>query len=191
MPHANDTKSLKIDYLPAYFSAARGEITSRSQAQLNLAHLPVTAIGILAGIGLSEFGAPELLLLAPVISTILGLWYLDHAATIYLLGDFIHEQLVLRVRKELSWDDAPDFEEIIRTIERTAEVRVRAFGAPLFLLYFVLPLVMCWVSYLRVKEPGILFWLLICIDAVFMLTLLWYYAPFIRGGPITLGRKAV
>ena len=190
MPDENTIKTLKIEYLLAYFNGVRGEITSRSQAQLNLAQLAVTATGVLAGIGLSEFGDAHLLLLAPVISTILGLWYLDHAATIYLLGNFINTYLVADVREALDWH-APDFEEINRAIEQQPGVRVRAFGVPLFLLYFVLPMVMCGIAYLRVKPPTPLFWSLLITDAVFMIILLWYYVPFIRGGRVTLGRKAV
>jgi hypothetical protein len=72
----------------AKFEAARKEIEYRTQAQLALFTVNISAVGLLGGFYTSGLNSPLFLLLIGVISPSIGLQWLDHAFTIDRLGDY-------------------------------------------------------------------------------------------------------
>jgi hypothetical protein len=93
----------------AEFSALREEIQRRSTAQQAILALNVTAIGSIAGLALTEDGAGAVLSVLPLVSSILGLVWIDHARNIEAIADYIRTELwhwtpswEIEVRKQAS-----------------------------------------------------------------------------------------
>lgn len=72
----------------AEFNAVRTEIGSRSAAQHGLVVLNVAAIGTIGSVALRAKQDLPLLLVLPIVSTIIGGLYLDHARSIAGLGQY-------------------------------------------------------------------------------------------------------
>jgi len=96
----------------AEFSALRAEILQRTQQQQALVALDLTVVGTIAGFVISGRADPELLLVAAVISAMMGLLWLDHHISIMRMGRYIDElwrwtpswEAFLREeRHEVSW----------------------------------------------------------------------------------------
>jgi hypothetical protein len=76
------------------FSALRAEILQRSGAQSSLVQLNLTAIAVVLGALLGDVTPrSDILLLVPILSPALGLFWLDHARAIDRLGAFISSGL--------------------------------------------------------------------------------------------------
>src|ERR1700677_3308141 len=133
MPDQKDA----IAILLAEFQALRAEIAARSGAQSTMMQLAVTAFGVLAGLAFTQYGDHRLLLLIPVISAILGLIWLDHAANISNIGDFIKGQIMPALQRAAGMEALPDYETVVREYERTPGGFFRVFGLPPFLIFIL------------------------------------------------------
>jgi hypothetical protein len=111
----------------AEFSALRQEIEYRTNAQLALISLNLTAVGTLAGFFLSNQADPLLLLLLPILCPAIGMLWLDHAFTIQNIGGYIKDHL------GFGW------EELVRTQERRKILRFFVFGTPILLMFAGVP----------------------------------------------------
>jgi len=174
-----ETSSVTV--LLAQFQALRAEIEARSGAQTTILGLTVTALGALAALGFSEHGDMRLLLLVPVISAILGLIWIDHAANISNLGDFINQHLMPALKKEAAMDSLPDYEDVVRLYERRRTAVLRLFGLPPFLVFVLTPVVAMLIAFDAARH-GWLFWSLFGLDIALLLVFIAYWAPFL-GGP--------
>lgn len=170
MPDPKDA----ITILLAEYQALRTEIQTRSGAQSTLMQLTITAFGALAALSFTQYGDRRMLLLIPVISTILGLVWLDHAANISNIGDFIMQRLWPALVAGSEADALPDYEVAVRAYERSPGVLLRLFGLPPLLIFILLPIVAIVVAFDSSSQDW-LFWTLVVIDLALLLvfTLIW------------------
>jgi hypothetical protein len=170
-----------ISILLAEFQALRAEIAGRSAAQATMMQLAVSAFGVLAGLGFTQYGDRRMLLLIPVISTILGLVWLDHAANISNIGDFIKNQLTPALRSAAEMDALPDYEIFVRRYERSPGGLFRMFGLPPFLIFIFLPVVAMVIA-LDATTRGWLFWTLQVADVALLALFTVTWLPYL-GSP--------
>ena len=168
-----------VTVLLAEFQALRAEIASRSGAQAAMMQLTVTALGALAGLSFTQYGDRRLLLLIPVISTILGLVWLDHAANISNLGDFIRNQLMPALKNAAGMAELPDYEDVVRSYEKKPGGFLRMFGLPPFLIFILVPVVAIVIAF-DAKARGWLFWSLVALDAVLLSVFATTWAPYLE-----------
>jgi hypothetical protein len=98
-----------ISILLEELKALRSEIAARSAAQGAVLALNITAIGAIAGL-FSYVKDPRVFFLTPVISSILGAIYTDHAINIGKLGRFIRWHVKPRLADTLGVDRLLDYE---------------------------------------------------------------------------------
>ena len=86
----------------AVFNSLREEIKTRSTAQTGLVTLNVTAIGVLGGVffGKAE-NTPAILLMIPMLSSVLGMLWIDHAINIANQGRFIEKEVIPDLKKSI------------------------------------------------------------------------------------------
>jgi hypothetical protein len=93
----------------AEYAALRAEIVGHQSAQTTLVSVYLTAIGLVIGLVLSDKGVPrELLLVVPLISSGLGLFYAGHSRACLIIGRYIRIRLWPRLRgvgKGPSWEE--------------------------------------------------------------------------------------
>jgi hypothetical protein len=129
----------QVDTLLEEFKALRNEIDQRSDAQLRLIQLNITAIGIILGAFFTPVleNDPRILFLIPVVSPILGLLWLDHATAIRHLGMFIQNKLKPALFERVG-GRLPDYEQFVRGLElRRFERGLLAW--PIVLMFAVIP----------------------------------------------------
>ena len=126
----------------AMFNSLREEIKTRSTAQAGLVTLNVTAIGVLGGVffGKAE-NTPEILLLIPMVSSVLGMLWMDHAISIANQGDFIEKVVMPELMKSIDLPVIPDYEVRIRGMEKRVGLRRFVLGAPILLIFLGIPFV--------------------------------------------------
>src|SRR6185503_16790341 len=112
---------------------------------------------------------------------ILGLIWIDHAANISNLGDFINQHLMPALKKEAAMDSLPDYEDVVRLYERRRTAVLRLFGLPPFLVFVLTPVVAMLIAFDAARH-GWLFWSLFGLDIALLLVFIAYWAPFL-GGP--------
>ena len=170
MPDPKD----QITILLAQYQALRAEIQTRSGAQSTMMQLTITALGALAALSFTQYGDRRMLLLIPVISTILGLVWLDHAANISNIGDFILQRLWPALGTVSGAEGLPDYEATVRAYERTPGGFLRLFGLPPFLIFILVPIVAIIIAF-DASSQGWLFWTLVIIDLALLLifTVMW------------------
>ncbi len=169
-----------VTVLQGQFEALRAEIAARSAAQAGAIQLAVTAVGALGGLAFATGGDRRLLLLIPIVATFLGLIWLDHAANIFNLGDFIKDRIMPRLKEEAGMDDLPDYETFVRGYERNRLAVIRAFTLPPFLIFVLIPAAAMAVSFEAAhKSWG--YWMLFGLDGLLLTIFLLYWLPFARG----------
>jgi hypothetical protein len=77
----------------AEFAGLRSEILQRTQQQQALIALDLTVVGTIAGFVISGRAQDQILLVAAIISGMLGLLWLDHHMTITRIGLYIRDEL--------------------------------------------------------------------------------------------------
>lgn len=112
----------RSEKIVAEFSALRQEIEYRSNAQLALVTLNVTAIGAVAGFALSNQAPRDIVLILAVLCPSLGMLWTDHAMTIENIGDYIRDTL------RFGWEC-----EVLD--ERRVKFKRLLFGFQIFLLF--------------------------------------------------------
>ena len=174
MPDPKDA----IAILLAEYQALRAEIQARSAAQSTMMQLTITALGALAALSFTQYGDRVMLLLIPVISTILGLVWLDHAANISNIGDFIMQHLWPALRAASQAEKLPDYEAAVRSYERTPGGFLRLFGLPPFLIFILVPVVAIVVAFDSSSRDW-LFWTLVIVDLALLLVFALTWLPYL------------
>jgi hypothetical protein len=130
----------------AEFSDLRTEIQNRSGAAWTLVNLNVTATAAILGFVLSDKADPRLLLALPIVSSALGMLFIDHAYNINNLGSYINKKIRPVVREASGNDRLLGYEEAMDTYEQKKLLRFIPFGMPLTVLFSGVPLVsLCFV----------------------------------------------
>jgi hypothetical protein len=93
-----DTQEVRL----AEYAALRAEIAQRLSSQQALVALNLTAVATIVGFVLVKHSSKSLLLLVPVVSSVLGLLWLDHDRNIRLMALYIGTELWRD--REQSWE---------------------------------------------------------------------------------------
>jgi hypothetical protein len=169
LPSPYDPESIRL--ASAAFADRRSEINERSRAQHTIIQIAVTAVGTVLGFVLGAKADPRVLLVIPLISTPLGMLYLDHGLNIANIGEFIRTRIVPVLELVPRASDVLGYEAFMRTFERRRLLRVFLFGAPLLLLFAGFPagalIYLCWAGLVNT-------WTMKVLWAVGALFLLWY-----------------
>jgi hypothetical protein len=169
VPPPYDPESVRL--ASAAFADRRGEINERSRAQHTIIQIAVTAVGTVLGFVLGAKADPRVLLVIPLISTPLGMLYLDHGLNIANIGEFIRTRIVPVLEVVPGASDVLGYEAFMRSFERRRVLRVLLFGAPLLLLFAGFPagalFYLCWAGLVNTWPVKVLW-------AVGALLVLWY-----------------
>jgi hypothetical protein len=124
----------------AEFSDLRTEIQNRSGAAWTLVNLNVTATATILGFVLADKADPRLLLALPIVSSALGMLFIDHAYNINNLGSYINKKIRPVVRDASGDDRLLGYEEAMDKYEQKKLLRFIPFGLPLTILFSGVPL---------------------------------------------------
>lgn len=122
MAIADSDRPTRSEKILTEFSALRREIEQRSNAQLALVTLNLTAVGAIGSFALSKYEYNDLLILLAFICPSIGMLWVDHAFTIENIGDYIRDSL------KFQWEDVVADERVIKRHRLL-------FGAQIFLLF--------------------------------------------------------
>ena len=179
--------------LIAIFNSLREEIKTRSTAQAGLVTLNITAVGVLGGVFFGKVeNTPEILLLIPMVTSVLGMLWMDHAISIANLGRFIEKEVMPALMKSVDLPVIPDYEVRIRGMEERAGLRRFVLGAPILLIFLGIPFValLYAVSVAPSKTTPSFFWPAI-VSLILLAVFLWMWIQTIgRGAQIWIGKDA-
>lgn len=136
----SDAQKQMAAALLTQFTALRAEIQNRSTAQASMVTLNITAIGLIAGFFFAQHADARVLFVIPVLSSILGLVYVDHAINIGNIGRFIQTRIMPELARSGGATQLPDYEVFVREFERRGGFRLFLFGIPILFMFGVVPL---------------------------------------------------
>jgi hypothetical protein len=173
----------------ALFNSLRDEIKARSANQAGLVTLNVTAIGALGGVyfGKAE-NAPEILLLIPMVASVLGILWIDHAINIANQGRFIEKEVMPELMRSIDLPSIPNYEVSIRRLEKRAGLRVFVLGTPILLIFAGIPLAaLLYALYVAPSVTAPRFLWPAIVSGTLLAVFLWLWIEAIgRGGPLWL-----
>jgi hypothetical protein len=177
----------------ALYNSLREEIKTRSTSQAGLVTLNVTAIGVLGGVFFGKAdNTPEILLLIPMVSSVLGMLWTDHAINIANLGHFIQTDVKLELMKSIDLPSIPDYEVSIRRMEKRAGLRLFVLGVPILLIFAGIPLAaMLYALYVAPSRTAPRFLSPAIVSGILLVVFLWLWIQAIgRGGQLWIGKDA-
>ncbi len=177
----------------AVFNSLREEIKTRSTAQAGLVTLNVTAIGILGGVFFGKAdNTPEILLLIPMVSSVLGMLWIDHAINIANQGRFIEKEVMPDLMKSIDLPRIPNYEVSIRRLEKRAGLRLFVLGAPILLIFAGIPLAaLLYALYVAPSTTTPRFLGPAIVSGILLAVFLWLWIQAIgRGGKLWLAEDA-
>jgi len=132
----------------AALSAAKTEIADRSKAQHAILQINVAAIGTVVGFVLATTADRQVLLLLPLLSSALGMLYLDHGVNISNLGRFSDAVVRKKLNEVAPVADVMGYEVWVRDFEARLVLRFLLLGVPVFVLFAGVPagsLIFLWI----------------------------------------------
>jgi hypothetical protein len=153
------------EFRRAEYSGLRSEIDRRSGEQFQLLSLSLTVFGVIVGVSFAkdstEWGR-RLLLLPPILSSLMGLLWLDHDRAILAIGAYVAEEL---------WPDepVPSFERTKKHYRPRVSTTLLGFLVPV-LLVFLLPAGFCLYALCQKGETRPVWWLGLSLSLVFLTT---------------------
>src|ERR1035438_2161990 len=131
-----DLSSQLVTIVLSEFNSVKSEIQSRSKAQSSLISLNMSAIAALGGFFFSEHGGDSrILLLIPIVSSVLGMVYMDHAVSIGYMGRFIQHEIKPQLANLGNMPEVLDYEVFARRFEQNRKFRLLLFALPLLLIF--------------------------------------------------------
>ena len=192
---------VRPEYKPTYativlaiYNSLRDEIKTRSTAQAGLVALNVTAIGVLGGFFFGkEENPPEILLLIPMVSSVLGMLWIDHAINIANQGSFIQNVVMPELMQSIDLPSIPNYEVSIRRMEQRAGLRLFVLGAPILLIFAGIPLAaMLYAFYVAPSIKTARFLGPAIVSCILLAVFLWLWIQAIgRGGQLWTGEHAL
>ncbi len=126
----------------AEYNALRSEIQYRSEFQSRLLEIHIAALTAILGAAVSKALSLWVILLIPIESSIIGLWYLDHALMIQEIGSYIRTSIQRRAAELLNEPHILWWETAYRVGVATAPTkRVITFRRLLFFTFGGPPLI--------------------------------------------------
>lgn len=145
----NKDKVLAINVILAEFNALRGEIKDRSTFAHTLLNINITATTALSGFVLVNKANEMLLLILPLLSSALGMLFVDHSYNINNLGNYINDRLRPLVDSLVEDSRLLGYEAFVDEYEQKKVLRFLPLGVPLTLVFAgppVAALVFSWTS---------------------------------------------
>jgi hypothetical protein len=136
--NADNAASL-VTALVAEFGSLKEEIRARSHDQSTAISLNITAIGAIGSLYLTEEADARILFLIPIIASLLGMRWVDHAINIDSLGRFVQKELKPALASALGTASIVDYEVFAESFAENSGLRFFLLGLPIFLLFAGLP----------------------------------------------------
>lgn len=124
----------------AEFTKLSDEIASRTSTQWTLLGLSATVSSTIGGFVLAEKASPLLLLVLPVLTSSLGLLFLDHAANIGNIAKYVNTVIKPLLREEARDPRLLSYGEWVESYEERTIRRLLPFGVPLLVLFSAVPI---------------------------------------------------
>jgi hypothetical protein len=161
----------------AEFVATKTEIASRAGQQANYITFNITAIGVIASLVFSDNADPRLLFLVPIIASVLGLNWIDHAINIGNLGLFVRDEVKPRLVQETAGapDDVADYERYATQHGARRHIRLFVFGLPVFMVFGGIPFIAWCLPFFLVQAYDMIFVLLATVGGALWLVFLVYW----------------
>ena len=177
-PLGQDTPSV-VSAILAEFNSLKEEIRARSGEQSTAISLNITVIGAIGSLYLSQAHADaRILFLIPIISSLLGMRYVDHAINIDNLGRFIQREVKPQLASALGVDRLVDYEVFAESFADRTNLRLFLLGLPIGLLFAGVPLAALVVPFLVVtpEHREMLFWngAVLATGFLLLFILFWY-----------------
>jgi hypothetical protein len=172
------------------YNSLRDEIKTRSTAQAGLITLNVTAIGVLGGFYFGKAGnPPEILLLIPMVSSVLGMLWIDHAINISNQGSFIQRVIMPELMQSIDLPSIPNYELSIRRMEKRAGLRLLVLGVPILLIFAGIPLAaILYAFYVSTSATAARFLGPAVVSCILLAIFLWLWIQaIVRGGQLWTG----
>jgi hypothetical protein len=172
-----------VNILLSEFNSLKSEIQARSKAQSSLISLNMTATAALGGFFFSDHGGdPRILLLIPIVSSVLGMVYIDHAVSIGYIGRFIQYRVKPRLAEVANVSEMVDYEVFARRFEQNRKFRVLLFALPLLLIFCGIPISALILAFFIQKTwTSTMFWAPAILGAVLTAVFLWFWSLMVAG----------
>jgi hypothetical protein len=176
-PKAGDNAGAVIQVALAEFGKLRDEIGGRSTAAWTLVGLSITSSATLAGFVLAQKADARLLLVLPLLTPSLGLLFMDHAANIGRIGDYINTVLKPVLREAACDRRLLSYEEWVDAYEAHTLERLLPFGIPLVLAFTMVPVGA--LVYLAPRIDEAWSWILWVLGAIVTFVQVWFWYRFL------------
>jgi len=131
-------------------------------------------------------------LLIPMVSSVLGMLWIDHAINIANQGSFIQNVVMPELMQSIDLPSIPNYEVSIRRMEKRAGLRLFVLGAPILLIFAGIPLAaMLYALYVAPSIKAARFLGLAIVSCILLAVFLWLWIQAIgRGGQLWTGEDA-
>lgn len=188
---SSDENGCKLQVMLAEYTELKAEIRSRSKAQNNILQIHITALTAIIGFvayqainGNTQSSIPFsiLFLLISLESSIFGIWYFDHAITIFEIGLYIQNKIEKRIETEfdhsgiMKWESGYNNNEfvygsLIRNCISQVIVFI-TFVGPILISFFLLTFYYIWVQEISITFESLVIMVFIISDVFLFLLLL-------------------
>lgn len=154
----------EAEFRRSEFAGLRSEIDRRSGEQFLLLSLSLTFFGVIVGVSFAKDSTDwgrELLVLPPILSSLMGLLWLDHDRSILAIGGY--------VAKELWPEPISSFERAKGKYRPKLSTTLLGFAVPVVLV-FLMPAVFCLGSVLYQGRTSPAWWLGLVVSGAFLVT---------------------
>jgi hypothetical protein len=137
-----EDKSVAMNALVAEFNAMRAEIIFRATSQASLMQINITAAGTIAVFALANTKYALAMVIIPILSPVLGIFWLDHDMTIMKLGTFIEKELKPAYARMVPGFKIPDYQDYTSRIDVLPKPRLSIlnFNVAILVTFGLLPL---------------------------------------------------
>ena len=138
----NEDKPVAMNALLAEFNAMRSEIIFRATSQSTLMQINLTAAAAITSFALANQKYIMAMIIIPILSPALGIFWLDHDATIMKLGMFIEEKIKPTYSEIITTPEIPDYQRYTRYVDALLGPRVAIlnFNVAVLITFGLLPL---------------------------------------------------
>ena len=138
MTESSNDESPVVSAILAEFNALKAEIRARSNDQSLVVSLNITVVAVIGGFYFSEKADPRVLFLIPIISSLLGMRYVDHVINIDNLGRFIQREVKPQLSSVLGVT-VPDYEIFAESFAELSRLRYFLLALPIASLFAGIP----------------------------------------------------
>jgi hypothetical protein len=176
-PNGAGNAALVVQVAIQEFAKLRDEISGRSTSAWTLVGLSITGSAAVAGFVLGDRADPRLLLLLPLLTPSLGMLFIDHAANIGRIGEYINTVIKPVLREATGEHRLLGYEEWVDEFEEQSLDRLLPFGVPLVVAFTIVPVAS--LAYLAPRLDDAWSWALWGIGCVATATQVYFWYRFL------------